>query len=105
MKVLELSGEWTVGRAWELREILVEALKSGEQVTIGLEKITQADLSCLQLLCSAHRTSLFINNNPIALGEDRSEAFIKTVIDSGYARSLGCHKDPDKGCLWKGDWK
>ena len=56
--VLKLDGSWTIERAQELKHALVEALKDSDHITIETEGLREVDLSALQLLCSAHRTSL-----------------------------------------------
>jgi hypothetical protein len=39
------------------------------------------------------------------LSTDRAAVFTRLVSESGYARTLGCHKDPHRSCLWKGVWE
>ena len=103
-RVLRLEGNWTVERAHELKRVLLEVLKSGHGVVIELEELVEADLSCLQLLCSAHLTSLRLGKH-FALHEKKSETFKRMACDAGFVRTIGCHKDPYKNCLWIGDWK
>ena len=102
--VLRLDGSWTIERANELKRMLLEALNSGENIVIDLEGLTDLDLSSMQLFCSAHRTSLR-EGKYLALHERKSQSLKQMVREAGFARTLGCHKDPDKSCLWIGDWK
>ena len=102
--ILKLEDRWTIERAHELKGALVAALSGNDQVIIDLEEVTEVDLSFLQLLCSAHRTSLKLNKH-FALQDNQPEAFTRAVRDAGYARTLGCHGDPYKSCLWKGGWE
>jgi anti-anti-sigma regulatory factor len=102
--VLRLKGSWTIERAHELKQALVEALKGDEPVIVDLEGLAEADLSCLQLLCAAHRTSLRLGKHS-ALNQEQSGAFKRVVRDAGFARTLGCHGDPQTGCLWVGGWE
>ncbi len=102
--VLKLKGSWTIERTDELKHALLEALNGSEGIVIELEGLTDLDLSSIQLLCSAHRTSLRLGKR-LALHEQKSEALKRIVRDAGFDRTIGCHKDPDKSCLWAGDWK
>lgn len=99
-----LEGTWTIERAPELRELLMEAAKTAEEVLIDVRQVKEVDLSCLQLLCSAHRT-FAKRGAKLALHEDRSEAFEKAVRDAGYHNDAGCGQNYMESCLWKGGWK
>jgi anti-anti-sigma regulatory factor len=102
--ILKLEGCWTIERASELRDLLVVALRGEDHVMMDLEGVTETDLSCRQLLCSAHGTFLKMHRH-FALHGSQSEAFKRAVRDAGYARTLGCHRDPGNTCLWKGGWE
>jgi len=102
--VLRLKGSLTIERAHELKQTLLEALRSNERIVLELEGVTEIDLSCLQLLCSAHRTSLRLDRQ-LTLHGERSEALRMAVRDAGFPRILGCHENPDRGCLWTGGWE
>jgi len=102
--VLKLKGSWTVKRANELKRVLLEILNSCEHMVIDLEELTDLDLSSMQLFCSAHRTSLR-DGKHLALYERKSQSLKQMVREAGFVRTLGCHKDPNKNCLWTGDWK
>lgn len=99
-KILCFEGECTVERANEFKDALADELKREERLVLNLEKVTGVDLSFLQILCSVHRTSLRLNKH-FSLQGERPEAFVRVVESAGYARSLGCHGDPRKACLWK----
>jgi ABC-type transporter Mla MlaB component len=98
---LKLEGRCTIERVNAIRHMLVEALGDHDRIVVDLEDITEVDLSCLQLLCSAHRASLD-RNKQLVLHENLPDAFKKVVQIAGYVRTLGCHKDPAKSCLWRG---
>lgn len=102
--VLKLKGSWTIERANELKRVLLEMLNSCEHMSIDLEELTDVDLSTMQLICSAHRTSLR-DGKQLALHERKSQSLKQVVHEAGFVRTLGCHKDPTKKCLWIGDWK
>lgn len=102
--VVKLEGSWTIERASELKGVLLEALNSGESIVVDLEGLKDLDLSFMQLFCSAHRTSLR-DGKRIVLCERKSQSLKQMVRKAGFVRTLGCHKDPNKECLWIGDWK
>jgi anti-anti-sigma regulatory factor len=95
--VLILEGDMTIQRAGELKQSLIESLDKATHLIIDVEKITEVDLSCLQLFCSAHRTSLKVNKT-ISLGENIPAIFWDTVKKAGYCRKTPCCDD--KNCLW-----
>jgi anti-anti-sigma regulatory factor len=96
---VKLMGEWTIERAGELKGMLSEGLEGGECIVVDVEEIENVDLSCLQLLCAAHRASLR-EGKLLTLGGKRPDQFRKRVHEAGFSRALGCHKDPGKSCLW-----
>lgn len=98
---LTITGELTIDRADELRTMLITSLESTENVHVRLEAVTEVDLSCLQLLCSAHRTAMNLNKNLI-LDSEESQVFRQTVKDAGYTRNKGCTVDSYESCLWIG---
>jgi anti-anti-sigma regulatory factor len=104
LSVLKLEGSWTVNRAHELKQVLLEALKNGDGFVLELEALGEADLSFLQLLCSTHRASLRLGKTMI-LHEKKSKSFKQLANDAGFKRNLGCHRDPRLGCLWIGEWE
>lgn len=101
--VVKLNGNWTIERATELRPALLEALGSSGHILIDLEELTDADLSVVQLLCSAHRASVRLGKR-LDLSERKAEPLKRIVRDAGLAGAPGCHEEPHKGCLWTGDW-
>jgi anti-anti-sigma regulatory factor len=97
--VLTLNGELTLEHADEIRSSLIKALINADQVTLNFERATRADLSCLQLLCSAHRTSTRLNKR-MAFGGTLPEVLNRTAVGAGFARCHGCDLDRQKSCLW-----
>ncbi len=97
--VLTFDGELTLKHANEIRTAFIKALIDGDQVEIDLGNATEADLSCLQLLCSAHRTSLKLNKRLNFIGS-LPRHFREAAEAAGYSRSSGCTKDCEQSCLW-----
>lgn len=97
--VMRLEGELTIQHAGRLRDVLLEALAEVKELSLDLEGVTEADVACLQVLCSAHKTFMKANKGLTRIGRV-SESFERAVNDSGYRRETGCHSDPDGNCLW-----
>jgi len=94
-----LAGEMTIQYAGRLREVLLKAFAEREELSLDLEGITEADVACLQVLCTAHKTFLTSNKALKTIGQTAAP-FEQAVNDSGYRRKMGCHADPDRNCLW-----
>ncbi len=58
MVILRLGGEAIIESAVELKKALLKSMEQADNILIDTEKVTAADLSFLQLLCSAHRSCL-----------------------------------------------
>lgn len=99
--LMELEGELTIQHAGAFKAALKSTMSDANRLVLDLARVTGVDLSCLQLLCTAHRAFLE-RNKELSLSPDQGVVFTRLVSDSGYARMLGCHKDPHKSCLWKG---
>ncbi len=102
--VVKLKEIWTIERTGELKIALQEALRNSEDIVIDVENLTSTDLCILQLFCSAHALSVKLGKS-FALYEHKSEPFKTIVRDAGLVRTIGCHRNPNKNCLWTGDWK
>ncbi len=101
--ILRLEGRWTIERAAELKHLLAEALRVGDSVIVELDGLSACDLSCLQLLCSAHRTSLGLHKQLLLQG-NKPDVIKRAVQDAGFSRTMGCDKALSQTCLWTGDW-
>ncbi len=97
--VMRLSGELNIHHAGRLREALREAFATGEALSLDLEGVTEVDIACLQVLCTAHRTFRASNRVLQTIGRSAT-AFEQAVDDSGYRRKAGCHDGPRHDCLW-----
>lgn len=98
---VSLDGELTIEHAAELKALLIRALESADRVYIRLKDVTAVDLSCLQLLCSAHRSAVKIKKH-ITLERGNCGVFEQTLKDAGFCRSRDCQKDPYGNCFWTG---
>ncbi len=100
-EMVRLEGALTIERAHELKDILLGALTSGRDVLLNMESVTEVDLSCLQLLCAAHKASLNAPK-PLSIQGARPIALSQAMWDAGFLRKLGCRAESKKSCLWIG---
>ncbi len=96
---IALEGELTVNRAEEIRMLLIKALIDADRIHVDFGTVSDADLSCLQLLCSAHRSAGRMKRS-MTLSAAWPEPFKQAVAEAGYARLTGCRLDVDHSCLW-----
>lgn len=68
-------GPMTVGSAGEIRDGLLKAFGFGRDVEILLAGTTEIDVAGLQLLCSAHRTSVDLQVGFRVTGTGTKELF------------------------------
>ncbi len=100
VRIIRFTGDLTISRADEVKSTLLESLKGAERIEIDLASVEEADLACLQLFCSAHRTSKHLGKF-FGLRDNAVGSFKQAVRSAGYARSGGCVLDTDNQCIWK----
>ncbi|AJE02931.1 STAS domain-containing protein [Geobacter pickeringii] len=99
--VLKLSGDMTIPWAGELRQTLLDAFDAAATVAVDVRQVASVDLSGLQLLCAAHRTSC-VRGRAFRLTGERDGAFAEAVVLAGFPRHVGCARDVGKTCIWTG---
>lgn len=97
--VVTITGDLAEERVAEFRALLIRAIINAERVKVRHEGMTRADLSCLQLLCSAHRSAVRMNKE-FHLEGGLAGALKEAARAAGYVRSAGCRLDRGKSCLW-----
>jgi len=96
---LVLKGALVIERVTEVKEELQKALEETDILMVNLMEISEMDLSCLQLLCSAHRTAMALKKTLIRVGEPKiREIFAGVDVTGARSCSLVC----DQGCVWGG---
>jgi anti-anti-sigma regulatory factor len=96
---LIMGGALTIENASEIRSRLIKTLVREHDVVICIAPDASADISFLQILCSAHYTASKLGRS-FLLSHGSGDAFLSTVENAGYSRSRGCARDTDKTCLW-----
>ncbi len=98
---LTVAGSLTIEYAADMREALLAAFGQGDLVTVDLTKLEGIDISGLQLLCAAHRTSLAQDKRLVVQGSKHADVQ-KNAMLAGYYRHVGCSQDVTKTCVWVG---
>lgn len=98
---LSISGAISIEDAADFKSALVEALACGTQIEVNMNSVDSVDLSCLQTLCSAHRTALKGGKRLMLSGN--INALVPCLEDAGFPRHTGCHDHDGNVCLWHED--
>ncbi|MCX5811956.1 MAG: STAS domain-containing protein [Proteobacteria bacterium] len=101
-KVLALSGDLTVSNAELFKITLIDAMKNADNLVLNLTGITGADISCLQIVCSAHKKAIN-SNRSIIIDDNPSIIFKDALRNSGFLRQKGCLSDMHGRCLLTGE--
>ncbi len=97
--VLTVNGELTIQNAGAFKNLLAESLEKTGHLVLNLENVTEVDLSCLQLLCSAQLTTTELNRR-LTMDGGCAEAFRKAAAESGYLGDEACKQSPcNQSCL------
>lgn len=94
-----LSGELTIGRVAEVRDLLLAALERSASTTIRIGEAAEVDPAFLQLLCSAHRSAVGAGKR-LGLDAGSSPLFRRQLEDGGFVRHTGCLHDCGGSCIW-----
>lgn len=96
--MLILKGALTIENVAELKSAVAEALEASTGLALEVADVETADLSCLQLLCSAHRTA--VRDGKSLELRNAGDGFIAVMDAAGYGRNLGCLHPSRSDCLW-----
>jgi hypothetical protein len=91
-----ISGIITIGNIVELHTQLRDILNTAEAVDIEVGIIEDADLTFLQLLCSAHRAFLSRNKQFNVTG--LKNELLSRENFAGFIREKGCTRDKFHNC-------
>jgi anti-anti-sigma factor len=90
---VRLQGSIDISSAEELKKVLVNALKTGEEIRLWLGEATYLDVTGVQLLCAAEREAhkagvrwIFVDSLP--------EPILTTLHDAGFEGSLFAESSP-----------
>ncbi len=98
--ILKIAGEVTVEDAAQLHQALLDGLNECGQLQIDCQAATGIDFFALQLLCSAHRTSI-VRDKRLYFSGRLSATVAEGLRRIGFARQSGCSLCPaSERCLW-----
>jgi len=94
---LVISGSMTIEDASNLKTAIAGIIADSVHIEIDLKKSETTDLSCLQILCAAHRSAVLAGKKLALLNAPDS---LRTCLeDAGFPRQTGClHHET---CLWQ----
>jgi len=101
---LSPNGELTVAGADGFKDALVKSLEKADTIEINLNEVTTIDLSCLQLLCSAHRSAVK-EGKVLTVKVPASPVFFEARKSAGFMYSKPCRFVTTEDCLWVGGEK
>ena len=87
MSVIRLEGEIDIASAAELKKVLLQALATGAEVRLDVERATELDVTALQLLWAAERAAKGSGRTIAVVGEVPAEILVA-------AREAGLEKFP-----------
>ncbi|HEY6009956.1 MAG TPA: STAS domain-containing protein [Nitrospirota bacterium] len=98
-----LDGDLTLPHAEEIKSVFIKALLDADSLLLRFGGVRDVDLSCLQLICSAHRSGVRFKKRMDFSGE-APEEMLNAAEEAGYSLLKGCLKgcrqDCEKICLW-----
>ena len=96
---LMLSGEVTIHHVSHIKNSLVEAFASAEQVTIDVSTTTAVDVAGVQLLCACHRYSK-ARGKKMCLRLGDNSHFADFLGDVGFSLNFICNHGENDQCVW-----
>ena len=97
--VAKITGSMNIGNISDLLTGLLSAFEQGKVVTVDLSDVTEIDTAGLQLLCSAHRSSVAVNRE-LRIVARNQPVILEAAKISGQLRSSGCAIDTNHSCIW-----
>lgn len=91
---LKLSEGITIENSKEFKAALINALKKCNELTVDIRKVTNADVSCLQLFCSLCR-----NDRKLFIRGLDSKVFTNLINDAGLNYTRQCYFKKTETCL------
>lgn len=98
---LTISGTLSVENAATLHQTLRELNETVTDVSIDMAEVEGADIACIQLLCSAHRSAVRRGSSFVLHG--CSGGFAHSLELHGCQRHVACGRSKDGTCLWLHD--
>ena len=98
---VRIEGDITLPSVSEIRDTILEAFRSNDRVSLDLRAVARVDMSCLQLFCALHKSSLE-HGKEIVFSAPLPSIMKETMQKAGYWRDSGCRRKTTGECLLGG---
>ena len=99
---VKMGGPLTIEHAAKLKTFISNMPGEAQEILLDLDGVTDLDLSCIQLLCSAN-LSFDKTSKRLIWKSAQTEVITHALSEAGYTREMVCHEKPCNNCLWKGE--
>lgn len=96
---LFISGSMTIEDAANLKTAIAGIVADSALIEIDLSATVTTDLSCLQVLCAAHRSAVLTGKKLVM--RNVSDSLRTCLEDAGFPRQSGCLHHEGESCLWQ----
>jgi len=96
---IHITGSMTIEDAANLKTALAGTLADSTLIEVDLSAAVESDLSCLQVLCSAHRAAVHAGKKLVV--PSMNDSLITCLEDAGFPRQSGCLQQHGEPCLWQ----
>ena len=96
---VNLEGNLSIERSEELRQFFLGRFKDSDPLVLNLDGVESVHVSCLQILCSAHR-SFWALDRSLTLKGKIPKGFKRGLEEAGFDRERGCPLDRSQTCLF-----
>ncbi|MHC1697966.1 MAG: lipid asymmetry maintenance protein MlaB [Geobacteraceae bacterium] len=94
-----ISGSMTIEDAANLKNTITGIIAESSLIEIYLSETETTDLSCLQVLCAAHRAAV-LGGKKLVL-RNVPDSLHTCLEDAGFPRQAGCLHLEGEICLWQ----
>ena len=96
---LLVEGDLTINHIGDLKDSLVEAFDSAEQVIVDISAATAVDVAGVQLLCACLRFSSG-RGKKMCLRVGENDEFTQFLDEVGFEQDFICNHGEASECLW-----
>jgi len=96
-----IEGDITLPCIAQVREAFLETLNGADHISLDLCYVSQVDISCLQVFCALHKTSI-TKGKEISFSGPVPSLVKETMERAGYYRDSGCRRKMSGECLLGG---
>lgn len=86
---VSIDGDFTLPHIGEIKNALLQALDAQDLINLDIGEVSHADISCLQLFCSLHK-SLDKRNKTLNITKRPPTLFADLLARAGYYRHSAC---------------